>query len=198
MRTEIEPLSFLSAMFSLCSGWEGHTNHTSVPLQPFLTYSEFRQPAASSSLCQGFQQLPRVQSHLHQPGLALKKMEARISSSKSSLALPKPWEMLSGWAEDSFLTPVFQGAACWILRLSKAQLACVNCYSTTCWFKPPTLPVSSGVYSPTAFCYDPGVLFLIFCQLPWVLSVLGNTTVIVAVYHIENPLLLLFHPPGRF
>ena len=70
VRIENEPLLFCSCTFSLTSV-AGKGTQIILPIapQPVLAYSEFPEPAAFSYLCKGFQQLPRVQSHLHQLGL---------------------------------------------------------------------------------------------------------------------------------
>lgn len=70
VRIEKEPLPFLSCMILLTTVvGKGTQIILCVAPQPVLAYSEFPEPAAFSKLCKGFQQLPRVQSHLQQLGL---------------------------------------------------------------------------------------------------------------------------------
>lgn len=117
------------------SSWEGDTNHTfhctaTRPRLQWVAWASRIQltlqgiSAAAQGPVTPASTRPGGWSHL------LKKMQAHISGSKSSLALTKPWEIFSEWIEDNFLMPVFQDTACWILRLSNAQLARVHAAAT--------------------------------------------------------------------
>lgn len=87
--------------------------------------------------------------------------------------------------------PVFQGAACWILRLSNAQHAHVNTAAIALLGEGLNLQLCLCAHEFTAqllSCHSasfmtPGFWFFL-CQLSWLLSILGNTALIMSFYHL--------------